>query len=135
MPAFFSRDYYCESCNFGYNDKFKHRCSAICSCCYQSPACVVDKLEFCKDCRRYFRNKLCFQHHKKAIGKSLDASCETQSTQNKATSICDRVQRCKKCHKHITNAHKNDHKCGYFVCRICKQETKKQGNICIWYLV
>lgn len=126
MPAFFSRVYFCNSCNVAYNNQVDHRCSNKCPCCYSTPPCFQTVMLFCKHCNRYFRSSSCLEKHR-AINKPLD-STEDANTLNRATSICDRIQRCKKCNKHIQRAHRKIHKCGYFECRTCKREVKKDGK-------
>lgn len=120
MPAFFSRSYFCDLCNVAYNDKLDHRCDVKCPCCYAEPSCEGNKNILCQDCNRYFKNEQCFKQHK-----------EMHTLKNKkikTTSICNRVQRCKKCNRHERRAHLKKHKCGYFDCRVCKQQVEKEGE-------
>jgi len=64
MKAFFSRSYFCNPCNDGYNNRGDHRCIETCPYCYSVPACKEVKSKFCRDCRRYFRSEQCFEKHK-----------------------------------------------------------------------
>jgi len=129
MHTFFSRIYFCHECNTANNSMEDHRCHGTCPCCYSKPQCKEDKLRHCNDCRRFFRNETCFNNHKMIKQqRGLRTSSNDQEENDYKTSICNRVQRCKKCNKHIRRAHTKKHECGFFDCRICKLHVKQEGK-------
>lgn len=112
-PAFFSRSYYCDQCDVGFNDRHDHSCIKKCPCCYNNPPCVYNKGKKCKICNRYFRSEECFNNHVK------------QYSNEEKSSICDRIRRCPDCKKYIYRANKKHHRCGFFTCNTCKIEVEK----------
>lgn len=53
VPAFFSRSYYCETCNKGYSNKEDHKCNKDgCPGCQTETRCVVENWVKCSDCNR-----------------------------------------------------------------------------------
>jgi len=131
MHTFFSRTHFCHECNTAYNNMQSHRCLGTCPCCYSKPQCKENKPRLCNDCQRYFRNDTCFNKHKTVKQqRGSRISTTVQESNYSRTSICDRIQRCKKCNTHIQSAHKKKHECGYFDCRICKLYVKQEGNDC-----
>jgi len=125
MDTFFSRSYFCQECNAAYNCVESHRCEGTCPCCYSKPQCKEHEPRHCSDCRRFFRNETCFNNHKAA---KQQRKLVNYQENNGKISICDRIQRCKKCNKHIRRAHTKKHECGYFDCRICKLYVKQEGK-------
>jgi len=126
MPAFFSRSYFCDTCNVGYNDKSSHRCEKRCPCCYETPPCENADSKMCRDCNRYFRNSMCFENHLKKNKSGDDL-----------VSVCDRFKRCTVCKRHLSHANRKTHKCGYFYCRTCKEEVERHGidfNLNLFYI-
>lgn len=109
LTAAFACSYYCEDCHIPYDHKNKHRCGGSCPCCQQSPACVNDINQVCKDCNRKFRSSTCFENHKKPGSMGKD-------------SVCDQVQQCKNCFK--TTQKKRNHICGEVFCKICNSHVQ-----------
>jgi len=136
MKAFFARSYFCQNCNVAYNNVESHRCIMTCPCCYATPQCKQNKngLKFCNDCYRYFRNEACFTNHKLIKKQNRTQRMSTTSGDTSPTSICDRIQCCKKCKKHVQRAHKKQHKCGYFDCKTCKIYVKQEGTLTFYFL-
>jgi len=125
METFFSRNHFCHWCNIAYNNVEHHVCKVTCPSCYATPPCKNEKFILCDICRRYFRNEKCFANHKLV---KLPIKTKNSSTKYSATSsICDRVQVCGTCKKHLRGAEMKKHECGFFDCRTCKLYVKKEG--------
>jgi len=128
MEGFFNRGYYCKDCNIAYCNKEKHQCSRTCPCCHESPACpdvqYKDSIK-CPTCNRYFRGQTCLQNHTKHTERKIKDKTVT------FPSICDRLQCCKDCGKHLSGV-KNigEHKCHHFKCRTCNEIVPIQDHLC-----
>jgi len=70
MPAFYSRVYFCDSCNKAHNDANKHVCADKCPSCYHKRHNFWRKILTCEDCNRLFKGKYCFDNHKRKYKKS-----------------------------------------------------------------
>jgi len=69
MPAFFSKSFYCETCEVPYKNKDSHRCYNKCSSCYHSPPCYRFNTITCTDCNRLFKSQKCYENHKRKYKK------------------------------------------------------------------
>jgi len=69
MPGFFSRSFYCETCEIPYANKEDHRCYNKCSSCYHSPPCYRSNIITCEDCGRLFKSQKCMDNHKRKYKK------------------------------------------------------------------
>ena len=67
MKAFLGKKFYCEFCNFAYNEIHQHHCSDVenwCFTCYDRTCKIETNFnEKCKICFRKFRNSKCMQRH------------------------------------------------------------------------
>ena len=98
MTGFLSRVYYCHKCKKGYSNKFDHLCPGMCKSC-RSYECVVNDPLKCDECKRFFKNRACYDRHKVQIGGTK--------------SICQTIKKCEKCGKStdVRNLRKG-HVCG-----------------------
>ncbi|XP_045211635.2 uncharacterized protein LOC123563108 [Mercenaria mercenaria] len=107
-PRFLTRNYFCTTCNRGYDHKDKHACNNICSSCRK----VHEKNDLnewihCQICNRYFQGQECFDLHAKITYKG--------------NSTCKTYYRCAECSTTIKRKmHKKDHVCGERYCDTCK---------------
>jgi len=111
MKAFFSRGYFCDACNVGYNDKSKHLCEKKCPCCHQIPPIENDNSSTCEKCNRYFRNSICFENHLKKYGSD-----------ESSVSVCEKFKRCKASKRHVTDANKKKHNAAIFIAVYAKKK-------------
>ena len=153
MPGFLGRVYFCHKCRKGYSNKFDHLCPGMCKSC-RAYECVVNDPLKCDECKRFFKNRACYDRHKVQIDGTK--------------SICQTIKKCEKCGKSmdVRNLRKghvcgkkcstcgivledgeNEHKCDIqktkqsedskynellFFDFECKQETgKHEPNLCI----
>jgi len=142
MPAFFGRTYFCESCNKPYAGKGQHKCKNKCSACHFEPPCIRMTTLNCQDCNRLFKNKKCFENHKKVdiptkvlAVRTASLACKRKlasATNGKANkiherSICERFCRCTTCFKQFLTKDIDKHNCGFTKCRFCKEEVILKG--------
>jgi len=125
LPAFFNNSYYCDTCHTSYSNRDQHQCSTICPCCHETPPCEDGQLIKCPTCNRYLRGEQCMANHLKHTERQIKGKTMTFS------SICDRIQKCKDCGRHIRGI-KNikAHKCNHFMCRTCRQIVPMQDHKC-----
>ena len=82
MPGFLNRQYFCHKCRRTYTNKHAHLCKEMCKSC-GSYDCVVNGPTGCKECKRWFKSKACYDRHKERVGA--------------ARSVCEAVKKCEKC--------------------------------------
>jgi len=146
MPAFFSRVYFCDSCNKAHNDANQHVCTHKCPSCYHKRHTFWSTLIKCDDCNRLFKGKYCFENHKRKYKKKI-ASTEGKARIRKPTakkaknkelsngfdlSICERFHRCKVCYKQYRPEKIQKHKCGIKKCTLCKKEVEAKSMLNIY---
>lgn len=111
---------YCVPCNQGYNNYQGHRCTYKCPKCMQQPRCdETDNLMSCRKCARVFSGPECFRKHL------------TPGSYNKNSSVCQKVQMCKKCYMNviIQGGKKGKHVCGVSYCNVCRKN-RTFGHFC-----
>ena len=68
MTGFLNRNYYCTSCNKGYDKEEHHNCKVTCSCCHRRGCQVAEGIRIiwksCPDCNRFFKGEECYENHK-----------------------------------------------------------------------
>ena len=99
MPGFLSRAFFCHKCRKGYSNKFDHLCPGMCKSC-RSYECDVNDPLTCDECKRFFKNRACYDRHKVQIGGTK--------------SICQTIKKCEKCGKStdVRNLNSKGHICG-----------------------
>ena len=99
MPGFLSRAYFCHKCRKGYSNKFDHLCPGMCKSC-RAYECVVNDPLTCDECKRFFKNRACYDRHKLQIGGTK--------------SICQTIKKCEKCGKsmNVGKLSSKGHICG-----------------------
>ena len=99
MPGFLRRSYFCHKCRKGYSNKFDHLCPGMCKSC-RAYECVVNDPLTCDECKRFFKNRACYDRHKVQIGGTK--------------SICQTIKKCEKCGKStdVRNLNSKGHICG-----------------------
>ena len=99
MPGFLSRVYFCHKCRKGYSNKFDHLCPGMCKSC-RAYECVVSDPLTCDECKRFFKNRACYDRHKLQIGGTK--------------SICQTIKKCEKCGKsmNVGKLSSKGHICG-----------------------
>jgi len=142
MQAFYSRSYFCDSCNKPHMDANKHVCANKCPSCYHKKHLFWNKIITCDDCNRLFKGKYCFDNHKRRCRKK-PAVTQGKARIRKPTkkkikidesaggydlTICDRFKRCKICSKQYPLKKFNKHKCGYKTCTLCKKEVEAKSK-------
>jgi len=133
LPAFFDNSSYCPTCNVPYSNKDRHQCLGTCPCCHESPACpnvlFKDTIK-CAVCNRYFRGTTCLANHLKHTERRTKDKVIT------FPSICDRLQCCKDCGKHIRGVKAiKEHKCHHFMCRTCQKVVPQKDHKCYMQLL
>ena len=114
MPGFLSVCYFCHKCRKTYSNATDHVCPAMCKSC-RSFECVFEQWIDCDECKRKFKSRACYDHHKEPVGA--------------ARSVCETVRRCEKCGK-VTDVRKmksNGHICGR-KCKTCGVIIKKEDD-------
>ena len=99
MPGFLSTSYFCHQCRKTYCKTTDHLCEAMCTSC-RSFDCVLEEWIECNECKRMFKNRACYDHHKEPLPGGR--------------SVCQTIRKCEKCGK-ATDVRKlkpNGHICG-----------------------
>ena len=120
MPGFLSVCYFCHKCRKTYSNVTDHMCPAMCKSC-RSFDCVFQQWIDCDECKRKFKSRACYDHHKEPVGA--------------AKSVCETIRRCEKCGK-VTDVRKmksNGHICGR-KCKTCGVIVKKEDDEHICYI-
>ena len=102
MPGFLSVCYFCHKCRKTYSNATDHMCPAMCKSC-RSFDCVFEEWVDCDQCKRKFKSRACYDHHKEPVGA--------------ARSVCQTMRKCEKCGK-VTDVRKM--KSGHICGRKCK---------------
>ena len=76
----------------------------------------VSRVEFCKDCNRFFKSEECFNRHKDDTGP--------------AKSLCRALVKCEKCQRVVTRASINDHYCGKVRCSTFQMYVRPENHKC-----
>ena len=98
MPGFLNRAYFCHKCRKGYSNKFDHLCPGMCKSC-RAYECVVNDPLTCDECKRFFKNRACYDRHKVQIGGTK--------------SMCQTIKKCEKCGKSMDGRNlRKGHICG-----------------------
>jgi hypothetical protein len=108
ITGFLKAGYYCTTCLVPYKDRTKHSCNLYCKTC-QHVNCVVENEMTCYRCNQRCRSLDCFNRHKV---KESDAH----------TTLCETNYGCKKCKIVTSEALKNDHICGEYICTNCQNK-------------
>ena len=90
MPGFLSVCYFCHKCRKTYSNATDHVCPAMCKSC-RSFECVFEQWIDCDECKRKFKSRACYDHHKEPVGA--------------ARSVCETIRKCEKCGK-VTDVRK-----------------------------
>lgn len=127
MPPFLNVNYYCETCDKGYDHPEYHRCSSKCQNCYKNSPCLADGLQdhYCTDCHHYFKSKECFDNHRRR-----NQNNQVGNKKQRIESICDRFKRCEMCYIFVDTHRKPAHKCSHFQCPTCKEQVVRNGHQC-----
>ena len=114
MPGFLSVCYFCHKCRKTYCKTTDHVCPAMCKSC-RSYECVFEQWIDCDECKRKFKSRACYDHHKEPIGA--------------ARSVCETIRRCEKCGKvmDVRKLKANGHICGK-KCKTCGIILKKEDE-------
>jgi len=129
MSGFMEKTNFCHYCKSFYRRENEHSCKFKCSVCCEK---VCDSIDYfhncklnkerpkfayeCKNCCRFFATKCCYDNHLKINYKKNG---------DEIKSVCDRIWKCHKCHKTITDDsedRKKTHICGQFNCSNCKRD-------------
>ena len=127
MTGFLCRNYYCTTCNKGYDHDEDHNCKVTCSCCHRKGCQQVAEetritWKSCSDCGRFFKGEQCYENHK-------------ERKMRKGTplrSICDNFKKCKQCKKVINCKGREmvSHTCGEIKCGACKEFVNPETHKC-----
>ena len=114
MPGFLSVCYFCHKCRKTYCKTTDHVCPAMCKSC-RSYECVFEQWIDCDECKRKFKSRACYDHHKEPVGA--------------ARSVCETIRRCEKCGKvmDVRKLKANGHICGK-KCKTCGIILKKEDE-------
>ena len=114
MPGFLSVCYFCHKCRKTYSNATDHVCPAMCKSC-RSFECVFEQWIDCDECKRKFKSRACYDHHKEPVGA--------------ARSVCETIRRCEKCGKvmDVRKMKSNGHICGR-KCKTCGVILKKEDD-------
>ena len=75
MPGFLSVCYFCHQCRKTYAKTTDHMCPAMCKSC-RSFDCVFEEWIECNECKRKFKSRACYDHHKEPVGAGRSV-CQT----------------------------------------------------------
>ena len=114
MPGFLSVCYFCHKCRKTYSNATDHMCPAMCKSC-RSFECVFEQWIECNDCKRKFKSRACYDHHKEPVGA--------------ARSVCETIRKCEKCGKvmDVRKMNPKGHICGR-KCKTCGIILKKEDD-------
>ena len=117
ITGYLGKGYFCHKCKKGRSNKEHPYCEAFCKFC-QGNECknypIIEPYIVCNDCKCYFKNKSCFDTHKKNMFNSEQSSCQV-------------FYRCLEC-SHIKDSRKfpkNKHICEQYKCTICREVVVK----------
>ena len=122
LTGFFSRSYYCDKCNYAYNELTRHICQYTCKNCLRQPVCDIQEgySLLCDNCNKTFTNQTCFETHQK-------------------NNVCNKNKICRTCNSYYIKRKKNDqvlpHICGTYFCKICSSYQKKTHQCFVQRLV
>lgn len=108
MSAFYDKCYFCDTCFKGYNVKDQHTCINACKMCRSGncpPAVENDVYQRCEECHRNFKNKWCFEEHRK------NKVCERYFQCEQCQTLCSRV---------LLKKFDREHICGQTWCKFCR---------------
>ena len=121
ITGFAGKSYWCDVCNQGREHK-SHRCQFnYCGCCRTSDGCERDDNGGvnCDQCRRWFKNKNCYQNHLKKGPRG-------------GKSICELIYRCVKCgdiiNKSVEGRAQAKHRCNAWWCVTCREFHDRAGE-------
>ncbi|MCP3661032.1 MAG: hypothetical protein GY696_00825, partial [Gammaproteobacteria bacterium] len=117
---FHNKSYFCELCDKAYSLIEDHMCSDKCSDCRQSPPCWFKQWIYCHDCNRNFRSQSCYDNHRQLKTNNNDG----------ISSICKRLKGCDQCGALMLRQQINEHRCGYFKCKLCGEQANVDNHQC-----
>ena len=114
MPGFLAVCYFCHKCRKTYSNATDHMCPAMCKSC-RSFECVFEQWIDCDECKRKFKSRTCYDHHKEPVGA--------------ARSVCETIRKCEKCGKvmDVRKLNPKGHICGR-KCKTCGVILKKEDD-------
>ena len=114
MPGFLSVCYFCHQCRKTYAKTTDHMCPAMCKSC-RSFDCVFEEWIECNECKRKFKSRACYDHHKEPVGAGR--------------SVCQTIRKCEKCGKvaDVRKLNPKHHICGK-KCKTCGVILKKEDG-------
>ncbi|XP_043272012.1 uncharacterized protein [Venturia canescens] len=104
---------FCAICNA--RSRRDHRClKKKCPRCLQAPPCALGAAAAirCETCNRDFFGEQCLENHR-AI---------TIRRKHRVNTVCESLQRCRKCFRAIRPIEKKTHVCGEGFCKTCKSQ-------------
>ena len=109
LQAWYEKSYWCDRCDKGYEQRYKHICANKCRRCFRVNCEDLTAVP-CGDCGLTFRNSECFNEHKNENGGKIP--------------ICKNVFKCQQCCKIVTLFNRpkdNPHICGESLCKFCSR--------------
>ena len=115
LTSAMAKKYLCKACNKSCRSDVTHVCDQTCSVCATSPPCAFGGIRIpCEECNRHFRNRACFDNHKR------------RSTAKKR-SVCESKCCCGKCGVLVTG---ENYECNKRYCENCRQNRETAGHLC-----
>lgn len=130
LAGFLTSSYVCKYCLRGYDHEGKHKCRenpGYCTSCRQQDCDdhlhpKEDATIHCEECNLWFKGPTCFRNHK---------TFTIAGQKRKENSVCETVQACKQCGKHLKNKKEiQHHRCGFVKCPSCKEYVDYQTHKC-----
>ena len=79
LTSAMAKKYLCKACNKSCRSDVTHVCDQTCSVCATSPPCAFGGIRIpCEECNRHFRNRACFDNHKRRSTAKKRSVCECQ---------------------------------------------------------
>ena len=120
LPSFHGKRFLCQKCKSYVSNYFNHPCSDPCNTCLRKDCSLIScEKQVCADCYKVCRSVACYNHHKKSrLSKGVDLP-----------SKCDKSFRCQTCLVIVDRERQNVHRCGEYVCHVCKEHVLS-GHLC-----
>ena len=99
LPGFLNTAYFCHRCHKGYDHTTDHVCTGMCYSCRGFGCTIEDNGITCKECKRWFYNRVCYDRHKQ---ESIDGGGKT---------VCEKIRKCPTCKQSMDVRKLNKHEC------------------------
>ena len=117
LPGFLNSHYFCHICYKPYDVTTDHLCKGMCRSCRGFGCVIQDGGITCKECKRLFKNQVCYDRHKQ---EPINGGGRT---------VCEKVRKCPKCKQSMDVRKMRSHQCvDNKKCPTCKIERNPQDT-------